>query len=114
MFYEQFEKLCKRSGERPYALVRQLGVSSSSIVDQWKKGSVPRQAMLKKIADHFGVTIDYLLTGQEKQLPVSEELSEDEAILLSAFRSLTDDQRRFVLVQLRAAAQAQPDQADPG
>lgn len=123
MFYDQFETLCKQTGERPYTLARQLGVASSSIISQWKKGSVPRQPMLEKIAEHFNVSIDYLLTGKEKQPAVSGELfenllihgeekqpavsdglSEDEVMLLDLFRSLPEDERQSVLLLLRRAA----------
>jgi repressor LexA len=41
-----------------------LGISIGSIT-KWKNGAVPRETTLLKIADHFGVTVDYLL-GKEK------------------------------------------------
>lgn len=123
MFYDQFETLCKQTGERPYTLARKLGVASSSIISQWRKGSVPRQPMLEKIAEHFNVSIDYLLTGkekqpaasgklfenlhihsEEKQPAISSGLSEDEVMLLDLFRSLPEDERQSVLLLLRRAA----------
>lgn len=112
MFYENYERLCNEAGEKPYTLAVQLGAKNNAVVAQWKKGSVPRKAMLEKIAEHFGVTVSELMYGKETA-PAREEseLSEDEVILLSAFRSLTEDQRRFVLRQLRAAAQEPGDQA---
>ena len=110
MFYENYERLCKERGEKPYSLAVQLGAKNNAVVAQWKKGAVPRQPMLEKIAEHFGVSVSELMYGKETA-PAEPELSEDEAMLLTAFRSLTDDQRRFVLRQLRAAAQGP---GDPG
>ena len=66
MFYDQFILLCEKTGEKPYSVTKALGIKSTSIVEQWKKGSTPRQHVLESVADHFGVTIDYLLTGEEK------------------------------------------------
>lgn len=63
MFYDIYKKLCEEHGESPYALPLKLGAKSNSIVAQWKKGSIPRPDMLKKIADYFGVTSGYLLDG---------------------------------------------------
>lgn len=104
MFYDTYLALCKRAGEKPYSVPLALGAKTNACVDQWKKGSVPRQPMLEKIAEHFNVSIDYLLTGEEKQPAVSEGLSEDEVMLLDLFRSLPEDERQSVLLLLRRAA----------
>lgn len=113
MFYDQFIELCEKAGEKPYSVTKSLGIKSTSIVEQWKKGSTPRQPMLEKIAEHFGVTIDYLLTGkeqqsrlfenllifgEEKQPAVSGELSEDEAMLLCFYRALPDKDKPTALL----------------
>lgn len=81
MFYENYERLCNEAGENPYTLAVQLGAKNNAVVAQWKKGSVPRKAMLEKIAEHFGVTVSELMYGKETA-PAREEpeLSEDEAI----------------------------------
>ena len=111
MFYDVYSALCKRTGEKPYAVAALAGAKSNSAVAQWQKGSIPRQPVLQKIADHFGVSIDYLLTGTETA-PAEPELSEDEALLLSAYRALPEDEKRSVLLLLRRAAW--PDPGDPG
>lgn len=112
MFYENYERLCLERGEKPYALAVQLGAKNNAVVAQWKKGSVPRKAMLDKIAEYFGISVSELMYGKETA-PAHDgpELSEDEVMLLAAFRTLTEEQRRFVLRQLRAAAQEPEDQA---
>lgn len=112
MFFENYERLCEERGERPYSLAVQLGAKNNAVVAQWKKGSVPRKAMLEKIAEHFGISVSELMYGKEKA-PAHDEpgLSNDEAILLAAFRSLSEDQKRFVLRQLLAVAQVPEDQA---
>lgn len=64
MFYDQFKKLCDERGEKPTPVAKSLGCSSSNVA-MWKKGSVPRTAVLNKVADYFGVTTQYLLFGEE-------------------------------------------------
>lgn len=64
MFWENFIKLCSQVGKSPTSVVSELGISRGSVT-HWRSGKVPLHATLLKIADHFGVTVDYLL-GKEK------------------------------------------------
>lgn len=64
MFWTQFEFLCEKNGKAPNAVAAELGIPSGSVT-AWKKGTQPRNATLKKIADYFGVTTQYLLFGEE-------------------------------------------------
>lgn len=73
MFYDVYCKLCEENGEKPFSLPLKLGMKSNSAVAQWKNGSIPRVAMLEKIADYFGVTDGYLLDGEEKEKPAPSE-----------------------------------------
>ena len=61
--YEIFEQLLQKYGVTPYKVSKATGVSQSSLSD-WKLGKItPKTSTLQKIADYFGVTIDYLMTG---------------------------------------------------
>ena len=61
MFYDVFEKLCKDNGTSPSAVCVKLGMSKTTS-SFWKRtGNVPKREALEKIADHFGVTVDFLL-----------------------------------------------------
>ena len=73
MFYAIYKKLCDENGEKPYQLPMKLGAKSNSMVAQWKKGSLPRPEMLQKIADHFHVSVGYLVDGEtDIKNPASE------------------------------------------
>ena len=63
MFWNNFVKLCTQRGTTPTAVVHILGVAGGSVT-KWKNGAVPRDVTLQRIADYFGVTVDYLL-GKE-------------------------------------------------
>ena len=64
--YEIFEQLLQIYGVTPYKVSKATGVSQSSLSD-WKLGKItPTTKTLQKIADYFGVTIDYLMSGKEE------------------------------------------------
>lgn len=64
--YEIFSKLLQLNGVTPYKVSKETGVSQSTLSD-WKRGiSTPKQDKLQKIADYFGVSLEYLMTGKEK------------------------------------------------
>lgn len=67
--YEIFEKLLKERGLRPADVSKGTGLSSTFFTE-WKKGKAknPNPQNLKKIADFFGVSLDYLMTGEEPSM----------------------------------------------
>lgn len=59
--YQRFEQLIKAKGITAYRVAKDLGLAPTVFSD-WKLGrSKPKADKLKKIADYFGVTIEYLL-----------------------------------------------------
>ncbi len=65
--YEIFVKLLEKHGVTAYKVSKATGIAGSTFTD-WKNGrSVPKQDKLQKIADYFGVSIDYLMTGEDKE-----------------------------------------------
>lgn len=66
--YKIFEELCVKNGVTPYKVSKATGIATSTLSD-WKNGiSTPKQDKLKKIADYFKVSLDYILTGKEPQV----------------------------------------------
>ena len=61
--FERIEDLRKSTGISQGKLEKELGFSNGSI-SKWKH-SAPKYDRLQKIADYFGVTIDYLMTGTD-------------------------------------------------
>lgn len=63
--YEVFEQLLQKFDITAYKVSKEVGVSQAMLSD-WKRGrSTPKTDNMQKIADYFGVTIDYLMTGKE-------------------------------------------------
>lgn len=60
--YERFANLCKAKGVTAYAVAKATGVRQQVFSD-WKHGhGTPKYERLKKIADFFGVSVDYFYT----------------------------------------------------
>ena len=63
--YEIYCKLRDERGVKDADVVKETGITKSTFSD-WKNGrSKPKNDKLQKIADYFGVTLDYLTTGKE-------------------------------------------------
>lgn len=95
---EKLEKLCYENGESLNGLAAQIGVASSTVTG-WNQGSTPRKGTLKKIADHFGVTVDFLLSDEattpskwdsRKETSEYGALSSQEKQIIDMYRELTE------------------------
>lgn len=106
MFWENFVELCSQNETSPNAVAAELGKSSGSVT-AWKNGAVPRETTLKKIAEHFSVTVDRLLYGQKEKptLQTEGELDPRRQEAWELLNSLSDEKLEKVLVILRAAAE---------
>lgn len=73
--YDIFVKLLEKYGVTAYKVSKATGIAGSTFSD-WKSGrSTPKQEKLQKIADYFGVTVEYLMTGKEKPKEKAPELT---------------------------------------
>jgi transcriptional regulator with XRE-family HTH domain len=74
-FYKNYIKLCAEKGVSSSAVAEKIGLSRTS-PHGWKKGKMPSDVNLQKIADYFGVTVEYL-NGEEEEA-TKKPLSENE------------------------------------
>ena len=63
MFFDVFADLCAKNNESPNKVAKKLNIASGT-VSEWKKGREPQHLTIKKIAEYFNVSVDYLL-GRE-------------------------------------------------
>jgi len=79
--YEIFERLLSDRGMTVAEFSRQTGIPKSAL-SEWKTGKYksPKPERLRQIAEYFGVSVDFLMTGdaQEKYYedPVTAELAQ--------------------------------------
>lgn len=65
--YEVFERLLQQHGVTAYRVAKETGVTTATLTN-WKNGKyTPKNDKLQKIADYFGVSLDYLTTGEEPE-----------------------------------------------
>lgn len=73
--YEIYCKLRDQAHVKDADVVKATKITKSTFSD-WKNGrSNPKLDKLQKIADYFGVTVDYLMTGKEEPKEKSPELT---------------------------------------
>lgn len=77
VFYENFLALCAKTRKTPSGVARAIGLSNAA-ASGWKKGKIPNDTTLLKIADYFGVTVEELTAEKENKpaLPQENELDE--------------------------------------
>lgn len=64
--YSVFEQLLQKYGVSTYKVAKETGIAQS-VFSSWKNGvSTPKPDKLIKIANYFGVSVDYLMTGKEE------------------------------------------------
>ena len=71
MFFDVFADLCAKNNESPNKVAKKLNIASGT-VSEWKKGREPQHLTIKKIAEYFNVSVDYLLgreNPREESLP---------------------------------------------
>ena len=73
MFYKIFEALCAEKNMTPNGVAKILSIPSGSIT-AYKKGSIPRGKTLRKIAEYFDVSPEYLLEKENIPWPKARGL----------------------------------------
>lgn len=88
--YEIFVQLLDRTGKKASDVAKATGIPSSTFSD-WKKGkSSPKAEKLQKIADYFGVSVDYLMTGKDELDEKKNPYSDLKGIYLSYAKEAQD------------------------
>lgn len=102
--YEIYCELRDARGMKDADVARETGITKSTFSD-WKNGrSNPKDAKLQKIADLFGVSVDYIRTGKEKEGGEKYYLNDETAEIAQALF-----ENRELRVLFDAAKDASPE-----
>lgn len=93
------------------ALERALGLGNATIA-RWDTNR-PKIDSVYAVAQYFGVSMEYLLTGEEKQATPKDDLSPDVCAFIDYLRQMPEQTRSAVLPVLLAGLQAAAAQAAP-
>ncbi len=91
-----------------------IGVGPSTVGNWISRGTDPPARYLIHICNFLGVSLEYLLTGEEntvEQIGTNADLSTDESDLLSYFRVLSRRNQRAILVQMENMINQEKEQA---
>lgn len=103
--YKIFEELCRKKGVSAYRVSKETGITTATLTS-WKQGKYePKADKLNKIADYFGVSVEYLTTGQEKEQKESPALTAEEKEFLNLFETASPEAREFVISTLKRSIQ---------
>lgn len=91
------KELCGKKGISIAKLERDLGIGNGTIAKS--SSNFMRSDRLKAIADYFGVSMEYLMTGEEKIISgkVSYDITDFEYMIISLFRSAPEYKKQAIL-----------------
>ena len=92
---ERVQELCKKNSISVSELEKTLGFGNGYISKLGQ--STPNTSKIKLIADYFNVSIDYIITGEEKhQIPVPK-MTDEYYKLISIYSNLSETDRNYIM-----------------
>lgn len=105
MFFDNFVRLCEQKGVKPSRALTEAGVPKSAY-SYWRteassgNDAKPTNQNAVKLAQYFNVTVDYLLTGNQKEnLPQQPQSEVDAAVerIRRKLESMPKEQREALM-----------------
>lgn len=105
MFFDNFVRLCEQNGVKPSRALTEAGVPKSAY-SYWRteagagNDAKPTNQNAVKLAQYFNVTVDYLLTGNQKENPPQQPQSEVDAAverIRKKLESMPKEQREALM-----------------
>lgn len=100
MFWSTYVELCNAVNKAPNKVAAELGITSGTAT-KWKNGAVPQDRTIKKIADYFGVTVEYLKGETDIKNPAAGDDSGMEKELVRLFNLVPEEHRDEAIRYLR-------------
>ena len=95
---ERVKNLCKEKGISLNKLEQEIGVASGYL----SKLDNPGIKTVKLIADYFNVSVDYLMTGEEKEVPT---FSTEHIELISAYDKLSSADKLAIMQIIKSLSE---------
>lgn len=123
---DRIQQLINQNDTSQSELEKKLGFGKGTI-SKWKGSTAPAADKLQKIAEHFGVTVDYLLTGNtgndsehyyanEETREIAQEIFENPDLrsLFHAARDLTPERLKAHIDFMQSLKQQEEKHNDEG
>ena len=88
-FATNFNRICKEKGTAPTTLLKKMGVSTSK-VNLWNNGSLPKQGMLIRLAQELGCSVMDFFADEDEitEKQTAKPKDEDENDIIRVYRML--------------------------
>lgn len=108
-FTDKILSLINAKGISINRMLKDLGMGAGTFATWQKRGTIPNGDSLKKIANYFEVSMDYLLENEQKNKPAAEssELDPLDAKIMELFSRLNPANKKLALAQIEAIINSQ-------
>ena len=102
--FDRVKELCELKGINVSQLEKEIGISQGAAY-KWRTSS-PSKKMFEKLSDYFGVSIDFLMTGEEKKKTErpKELYTKEDLELLALIKKLNEKQRNLIVETIKSFA----------
>lgn len=99
---DRIKKLCKLKGITLSRMEKEIGLSQGAAY-KWKTSS-PSLEVLEKLSNFFNVSVDYIMSGNEKEKPEIPGFEPEHLELIELYSKLKEEQKSAVINLLRSFA----------
>lgn len=100
--YNRFVELLQEKGITAYRVSKDTGVTQTTLSD-WKTGrATPKTATLKKIADYFDISLDWLIGNSEYRKDGDCSTSQDIALVARHLEQIPEEDRKAIIRSIEA------------
>lgn len=100
-FYTKYVALCANIKKSPSAVAEEVGLSRTS-PNGWKKGKVPSDVNIQKLADYFNVSVQYLRGSEQQKENLVTNRDEVDRRIQERWAQLTEQEKQSFLAQIDA------------
>ena len=99
-FATNFKRICNERGTTPTRVCLDLGLSSSK-VNLWNKGGIPKGDVMVRLAKHLECTVMDFFTDEETLITKTEfALDEDEKDIIKLYRKLPRKEKHEFMAKI--------------
>jgi transcriptional regulator with XRE-family HTH domain len=107
-FIERLENLIIEKNTKQSVIAEACGIAQNTISGWKKRGTLPQADVAVKLAQELGVTVEYLVTGQDK---LDQGFSARQKELLKDIVWLTDTDIEIIYPMIHSVAEKRRDEA---
>lgn len=105
VFYDKFIKECNKRDLKPSVAVVEMGFQKS-VATRWKKGVMPTDVNIQRVADYFGISFDEMkdikiekptVNNDDRHIQHDINIGPQKKALLEAVKNMDEDTAKALL-----------------